>query len=71
MTAYPATHLVDYEDGYRTTITAEDASDTDTERGALKVLTIEGAGVDETHGLRIRLSPEAVDALVKALMRTK
>lgn len=68
MTAHPATHLVDYEDGYRTTITIEDASDTDTEAGALKVLVIEGAGVDG-GALRIRLSPEAVDAMVRALRR--
>ena len=68
MTAYPATHLVDYEDGYRTTITVEDASDADIEAGALKVMVIDGAGVDG-KALRVRISPEAVDALIKALRR--
>lgn len=66
MTAYPVTCLVDYEDGCRTTITVEDASDADIEAGALKRLVIVA---DDGKPLSIRLSPEAVDALVKALRR--
>lgn len=66
MTAYPATLLVDYEDGYRTTVTVEDASDSDTEAGAIKRIVIVA---DEGRELRIRLSPEAVDAMVRALRR--
>lgn len=65
MTAYPVTCLVDYADGYRTTITVEDASDADIEAGALKRLIITTDKIE----YRIGLSPDAVDALVKALRR--
>lgn len=69
MTAYPVTCLVDYEDGERATLTVEDASDADVEAGAIKRLVI--VGPFAAKELRIGLSPEAVDALVRALRRTR
>ena len=67
MTAYPVTTIVDYEDAHRTSITIEEATDSDAEGGAVAVLLIDR----EDIRLRIALSPEACRVLERALRETR
>lgn len=68
MTAHPVTCIVDYEDGFRTVITLEDASDADAEQGAIARLAIV---TDEGKTLRFALSPEACEALERRLLELR
>lgn len=61
MTAYPTTCLVDHEDGYRTVITLEEASDSYVEQNAMGVLVVSGDSTGAAE-LRVGLSPEALEA---------
>lgn len=62
MTAYPVTCLVDLADGYRTTITIEDG---DAEQRSVARMTVQSEHPPIT--LRIELSPESVEALMREL----
>lgn len=68
MTAYPVTCLVDYEDGVRTVMTLEEASDSDSETGAIARLCIT---TDDGKMLRIGLSPEACEALERRMLEIR
>lgn len=64
MTAHPTTCLLDHEDGYRTVITLEEASDSYVEQGAMGVLVVSGESLAVCGGrLTVGLSPEALEAL--------